>query len=222
MQLRRTNAESRMNPRRAWWHPYTHPYVERRGSAAGCRRPPSSAACRRQSSAESHAGEDVAAPEPLQQSAAPPAPEATVEIRQTVARGRGMHLIEAAVAGSEVRCEPPVAAVQLPSNAVAACIRCGAFVGSLELQLSLHSPAGVQPAALPTLGGASRDGWSPVCCTRGCGQLYCSEACRSADAPVRAWDPAAALQRPQEGLQRPEEGWERGGVWIPIPCLGRA
>jgi hypothetical protein len=61
-----------------------------------------------------------------------------------------------------------------------ACARCLAFLGGAELHLQLNAGVLDLDGAVDALGAAAPPGSSPVI-RCGCGALYCSEACRTAD-----------------------------------------
>eukprot|EP00927_Polykrikos_kofoidii_P066614 TRINITY_DN62180_c0_g1_i1.p1 TRINITY_DN62180_c0_g1~~TRINITY_DN62180_c0_g1_i1.p1 ORF type:complete len:509 (+),score=102.94 TRINITY_DN62180_c0_g1_i1:99-1529(+) len=120
------------------------------------------------------------------------------EVRQAnPSKGFGLFATATASPGAQVFTDQPLFVIQHTGNrrVVAACARCCGFVGSLGVQLetlfneerfaslwgALGGPAGAVVAKWQTeLGLGPAAGSSVVRCAQGCGELYCSEACRDA------------------------------------------
>ncbi|CAK0815818.1 unnamed protein product, partial [Prorocentrum cordatum] len=129
-------------------------------------------------------------------SSGPPAPPGC-ELRSVPNKGLGLFALGSHGAGVQVFTDEPVFGIQHTGNrrVVAACANCCAFIGSLQAQLeTLFGEARFAPlmgsigglvqhwdATLQQAGAAA--GWScgpGARCLQGCGELYCSEACRDA------------------------------------------
>mmetsp|Transcript_12338 Transcript_12338/g.28961 ORF Transcript_12338/g.28961 Transcript_12338/m.28961 type:complete len:483 (-) Transcript_12338:33-1481(-) len=132
----------------------------------------------------------------MAQSHGPPGPPGC-EVQAVAGKGLGLFVQSSHQQGAQVFRDQPLFVVQHSGNrrVAATCARCGAFLGPLQVQLErIFSEARFEPvlAALRQSGVAQRwecelvaqqpqlGGRSPVPCSHGCGELYCSTACRDA------------------------------------------
>jgi len=114
------------------------------------------------------------------------------EIKESPSRGFGIFATSDCQAGTQVFTDHPVLVLQHSGNrrVVAACANCMAFVGPLQTQLEvLFNEARFAPLAEAlniagviakwdaVLGGSAAQS---VRCAQGCGEIYCSDACRTA------------------------------------------
>lgn len=120
----------------------------------------------------------------------PPAP-AGCEVRAAnPPKGFGLFACASCPAYSELFTEEPLFAIQHSGNrrVVAACARCCGFIHSVPLQLEVIFGESRFAPLLAALGdlpsrwqeSAGEGQATVVRCAQGCGELYCSEACRDA------------------------------------------
>ncbi|CAJ1340264.1 unnamed protein product [Effrenium voratum] len=120
----------------------------------------------------------------------PPAP-AGCEVRAAAPpKGFGLFACGACPAYTEMFTEEPLFAMQHSGNrrVVAACARCCGFIHSVPLQLEVIFGESRFAPLLAALGdlpqrwqvSAGEGPASVVRCAQGCGEIYCSEACRDA------------------------------------------
>ena len=104
--------------------------------------------------------------------------------RPAASRGRGLFCSRACATDTHLDAGLTLCAVQTGPHAdrLACCGLCGAFVGSISLQLSLASGAAEMASKLDRRlppNGRRQCTWDAPCdCQWGCTMLYCSERCR--------------------------------------------
>lgn len=127
------------------------------------------------------------APQPSSGAGGPPAPPGC-EVRPATSKGFGLFATGGCGPGTRIFTEDPLFVLQHTGNrrVVGACARCCGFVGSLQGQLEVLFGEARFAALLGSLGGLFRR-WQEstgcgtvVRCSQGCGEIYCSEACRDA------------------------------------------
>lgn len=122
----------------------------------------------------------------------PPAPPGC-EMRHSKTKGFGLYACAPCPAGQQVFPDEPLFVMQHTGNrrVVAACAKCCRFIGSLQTQLEVVFN---EPRFAPLLAGISDSvrAWevdlaargatavAGIRCSQGCGEMYCSEACRDA------------------------------------------